>query len=121
MKFFLGATLGEDIETSTVQRIFLTASTADALVTNSAPIMTVFSGSSCEALEVALEDGLTVDFIAEVVSISTEGACDFIRECSFIIIMKSALNWIYGTIGFMLFAILLMLAIKMYKRIRERK
>ena len=37
VKFFLGATLGEDIETLTVQRIFLTASTADALVTNWAP------------------------------------------------------------------------------------
>jgi len=54
VKFFLGATIGEDIETLTVQRIFLTASTADALVTNSAPIKTVFSGSSCVTTTVEL-------------------------------------------------------------------
>lgn len=45
----------------------------------------------------------------------------FLVAIMFIIIMKSALNWIYATLGFVLFAILLMLAIKVYKRIREGK
>lgn len=45
----------------------------------------------------------------------------FLVAIMFIIIMKSALNWVYGTVGFVLFAIILMLAIKLYKRIRETK
>jgi len=45
----------------------------------------------------------------------------FLVAIMFIIIMKSAINWVYGTIGFVLFAILLMLAIKVYKRIRNAK
>lgn len=45
----------------------------------------------------------------------------FLVAIIFIIIMKSAMNWIYATLGFVLFAILLMLAIKVYKRLRSTK
>lgn len=45
----------------------------------------------------------------------------FLVAIIFIIIMRSALNWIYGTIGFVVFAVVLMIAIKMYKKVRERK
>ena len=44
----------------------------------------------------------------------------FLVAIVFIIVLKSKVNWIYGTIAFFLFAILLMIAIKVYKRIRER-
>ncbi|RIV72915.1 CopD family protein [Flagellimonas aequoris] len=38
----------------------------------------------------------------------------------FLVILKSAFNWIYGIVGMFVLAILLMLGIKMYKRYREK-
>lgn len=37
----------------------------------------------------------------------------------FLVIMKSSLNWIYGTVGFFAVAVALMIAIKIYKRYRK--
>lgn len=39
----------------------------------------------------------------------------------FLAILKSAVNWIYGTVGIFVFAIMLMMGFKIYKRIREGK
>lgn len=38
----------------------------------------------------------------------------------FLIVLKNSLSWIWGTIGIIAFAIMLMLAIKIYKRLREK-
>ena len=38
----------------------------------------------------------------------------------FLVILKSAVNWIYGTVGIVVFAMLLMMGYKIYKRIREK-
>lgn len=38
----------------------------------------------------------------------------------FVVVLKSAINWIYGVIGLLLLAVMLMLAVKWYKKIRER-
>ncbi|MAP81727.1 MAG: protoporphyrinogen IX oxidase [Aequorivita sp.] len=38
----------------------------------------------------------------------------------FLVILKSAVNWIYGTVGIFVFAIMLMIGYKIYKRIREK-
>jgi putative membrane protein len=37
-----------------------------------------------------------------------------------LVILKNAVNWIYGVVGIMLFSILIMLGFKFYKRIREK-
>ena len=39
----------------------------------------------------------------------------------FIVVLKSTLSWVWGVIGIVLFGILLMLSIKLYKKIREKK
>ena len=39
----------------------------------------------------------------------------------FIVVLKSAMSWIWGVVGIVLFGVLLMLSIKLYKRIREKK
>lgn len=39
----------------------------------------------------------------------------------FLAVLKNAVNWIYGTIGIIVFALLLMMGYKIYKRIREHK
>src|SRR5690554_6879691 len=38
----------------------------------------------------------------------------------FLVIMKNAVNWIYGTVAIFVFAVLLMLGYRIYKRIREK-
>jgi putative membrane protein len=38
----------------------------------------------------------------------------------FIVVLKSATNWIYGLIGLLLFSVMLMLAVKVYKLMRAK-
>ena len=39
----------------------------------------------------------------------------------FVVVLKSALNWVYGMLGLMLLGVVLMLLIKLYKRYRKKK
>jgi putative membrane protein len=39
----------------------------------------------------------------------------------FIVVLKSSLNWIWGVVGIILFGIILMISIRLYKRIRGKK
>ena len=39
----------------------------------------------------------------------------------FLVTVKSAINWIWGVVGMIIFGILIMLGIKVYKKIREKK
>ncbi|MDA9316633.1 CopD family protein [Polaribacter sp.] len=39
----------------------------------------------------------------------------------FLVTVKSAINWIWGVVGIILFGVLMMLGIKLYKTIREKK
>ncbi|WP_428742848.1 CopD family protein [Tenacibaculum sp.] len=39
----------------------------------------------------------------------------------FLVVLKNAINWIWGVVGILLVSVLLMLAVKMYKRIRAKK
>jgi len=50
-----------------------------------------------------------------------EGATIILFSVVFLVILKSAFNWIFGVIGIVLFSMLLMMGYKIYKRIRERK
>lgn len=49
-----------------------------------------------------------------------EVATLFLVAIVFLIIMKNELDWVYGTVGFVLFGIILMIAIKIYKRLRTK-
>lgn len=44
----------------------------------------------------------------------------FLVAIVFIIVMKNEINWIYGTLGFIVFGLLLMIAINIYKRLRKK-
>ncbi len=39
----------------------------------------------------------------------------------FLVVLKNNINWIWGVVGIVLFGILLMMAIKAYKKIRDKK
>lgn len=49
-----------------------------------------------------------------------EGATIILFAVVFLVILKSAINWIFGVVGIFVFGILLMLGYKFYKRIREK-
>jgi len=49
-----------------------------------------------------------------------EGATIILFAVVFLVILKSAVNWIFGVVGIIVFSILLMLGYKFYKRIREK-
>lgn len=49
-----------------------------------------------------------------------EGATIILFAIVFLVILKSAVDWVFGVIGIFVFSILIMLGFKMYKRIRER-
>lgn len=61
-----------------------------------------------------------VRYTSNFMRIWNEGATLVLFAVTFLVILKSAFNWIYGIIGIVLLAILLMLGIRLYKRIRER-
>jgi putative membrane protein len=48
-----------------------------------------------------------------------EGATIILFAVVFLVILKSAINWIFGVVGIIAFSILLMLGYKLYKKIRE--
>ncbi len=50
-----------------------------------------------------------------------EGATLILFAVVFLVILKNAINWIYGVVGIILFSILIMLGYKFYKNYRERK
>lgn len=49
-----------------------------------------------------------------------EGATFILFAVVFLVILKNAISWVFGVIGLVVLAILLMLGFKMYKRIREK-
>ena len=48
-----------------------------------------------------------------------EGATLILFSVVFLVILKSTFNWIYGLLGFITLAVLLMIGIKMYKKYRK--
>ncbi|QKJ30800.1 protoporphyrinogen oxidase HemJ [Mucilaginibacter mali] len=50
-----------------------------------------------------------------------ELATIFLFAIVFLVVVKSALNWIFGVVGIILFSIIIMMAVKIYKRFREGK
>lgn len=49
-----------------------------------------------------------------------EGATIILFSVVFLVILKSAIDWVFGVVGIFVLAILLTLGIKYYKKIRER-
>ncbi|WP_010521706.1 CopD family protein [Aquimarina agarivorans] len=49
-----------------------------------------------------------------------EGSTIILFSVVFLVILKNAFNWIYGVVGIIALAILLMLGIRLYKRLREK-
>ena len=61
-----------------------------------------------------------IKYSSKFMRIYNEGATIILFAVVFLVILKSAFNWIYGVIGIIVLGILLMLGIKLYKRIRSK-
>jgi len=62
-----------------------------------------------------------VKYSSNQLRIWNEVATLFLVAIVFIVVLKDLTNWIYGLVGLVLFSVLLMLAIRIYKRLREDK
>lgn len=62
-----------------------------------------------------------IPYSSRFMRIWNEGATLFLFAIVFLAILKDAFNWIYGLVGLVLLAVLLMLGIRLYRRIHERK
>lgn len=49
-----------------------------------------------------------------------EGATIILFAVVFLVILKNAINWVFGVIGIFVFSILIMMGFKLYKKIREK-
>jgi putative membrane protein len=62
-----------------------------------------------------------VRYTSKYMRIWNEGATLILFSVVFLVILKDSINWVFGVIGIVVLSILLMLGIKWYKKIREKK
>ncbi len=62
-----------------------------------------------------------VNYSSNQLRIWNELATIILFSVVFLVTLKNAVNWVYGVVGLILFSVLLMMGIKLYKRIRNSK
>ncbi len=75
---------------------------------------------SCQKIFNQLQKNI-IKYSALKLRIWNEVATIILFAVVFLVTLKSAINWIWGVVGIILFGILLMLGIRLYKKIREKK
>ena len=60
-----------------------------------------------------------VNYSSNQLRIWNELATIILFSVVFLVTLKNAVNWVYGVVGLILFSVLLMMGIKLYKRIRN--
>ena len=75
---------------------------------------------SCQRIYTQLQNDI-IKYSALKLRIWNEVATIILFAVVFLVTLKSAINWIWGVVGILLFGILLMLAVRLYKKIREKK
>ncbi len=61
-----------------------------------------------------------VNWTSNQMRLWNEGSTLILFSVIFLVIVRDAINWIYGLIGLMIFAVILMLGFKLYKSIRHK-
>jgi putative membrane protein len=74
---------------------------------------------SCHYIYKKLQKG-QIKYSSTQLRIWNEVATLFLVAVVFLIVLKNEFNWIWGTIGFIGFGVVLMIAIKIYKALREK-
>jgi putative membrane protein len=74
----------------------------------------------CQKIYTELQND-TIKYTSNFMRLWNEGATIILFAVVFLVILKNAINWIYGVVGIVLFSVIIMLGFKFYKRIREKK
>ncbi|MGF1923237.1 MAG: protoporphyrinogen oxidase HemJ [Bacteroidia bacterium] len=74
----------------------------------------------CQNIMKQLRNGI-FKFSSNQLRIWNEVATILLVAIVFTVILKSAVNWVYGLIGLLAFSAVIMTAVKIYKRYREKK
>lgn len=74
----------------------------------------------CQNIMKQLRDGM-FKFSSNQLRLWNEVATILLVAIVFTVILKSAVNWIYGLLGLIVFSAVIMTAVKIYKRYREKK
>ncbi|MAP55144.1 CopD family protein [Altibacter sp.] len=82
-------------------------------------IALIFYHVKCHSIYKELQND-KVRYSSNFMRLFNEGATIILFAVVFLVILKNAVNWIYGVVGLMLFSLLLMLGYRFYKRWRER-
>lgn len=82
-------------------------------------IMLIAYQFKCHQIYKQLQRGM-VNYSSNYMRLFNEVPTLILFSVVFLVILKDGVNWIYGTVGIILFAILLMMGYKIYKRIREK-
>jgi putative membrane protein len=74
----------------------------------------------CQKIYTELQND-TLKYTSNFMRLWNEGATIILFAVVFLVILKNAINWVFGVIGIIVFSILIMLGYKLYKRIREKQ
>jgi putative membrane protein len=74
----------------------------------------------CQKIYTELQND-TVKYTSNFMRLWNEGATIILFAVVFLVILKNAVNWVFGVIGIIVFSIVIMLGYKLYKRIREKQ
>ncbi|MFY0603449.1 MAG: CopD family protein [Flavobacteriaceae bacterium] len=75
---------------------------------------------ACHKIFLQLQNDI-VKYTSFKLRIWNEVATIILFAIVFLVVLKSAISWVWGVIGIILFGVLLMLSIKLYKNIRAKK
>lgn len=75
---------------------------------------------TCQVMYNQIEKG-SLKYSSFALRIWNEVATIILFACVFLVVLKNAFGWIFGTIGIIGVSILLMLGVKLYKNIRTKK
>jgi len=78
-----------------------------------------FYHAGCHKVFIQQQKGI-VKFTSFKLRIWNEVATILLFAIVFLVVLKSAISWIWGVVGIILFGILMMLGIKLYKNIRKK-
>jgi len=75
---------------------------------------------SCQKIFNQLQKNI-IKYSALQLRIWNEVATIFLFAIVFLVTLQNAINWVWGVVGIILFGVLMMFAIKLYKKVREKK
>jgi len=75
---------------------------------------------SCQKIFNQLQKNI-IKYSALQLRIWNEVATIFLFAIIFLVTLQNAINWVWGVVGIILFGVLIMIGIKLYKKVREKK